>query len=623
MAIHLQDTNTNTTIVANVTGEHWIVAEGIYVTTIGPAINALGASTWKTFHIDGHVVSDDWNAIVLGDPSDSEVGGHNQIFISSSGTMAGFRNAILSFGGNLTLTNEGMISSSAQAGILALHGYNLITNGGTITAGGRFFGDTLGSGIHVRQGNNVVANSGLISAEGDGLLGLHGENRLANTGTIVAGQDGIEATHRIESGIVIGDNIISNTGDISAGEQGIAASGGGNSVVSDGTVDAVREGILVSGGNNLVEVGGRVTSRDAEAVRLNTATGQADKLINRGVLSAEATAVQGGNGADTAINRGTINGNVVLGAGNDFFDGRGGELNSAVSGGVGNDIYIVDDPDIELLEHAGEGIDLVKAESTFGLDPNFENLELIGSGDFRAVGNSLDNTITGNIGDNDLRGRGGADTMSGGAGDDKLFGAAGNDVLSGDEGDDRLWGGADNDTLNGAEANDDLSGGRGVDVLAGGDGEDELRGGAGHDTLDGGDDDDRLFGGRGNDSLAGGEGEDWLLGGPGKDIVTGGLDADTFVFIRVFHSLPGDQRDEITDFAAAEGDVIDLSRIDADVHTGEDDGFAFIGARSFSANAGELRFTSGLLEGDVNGDRVADFQIALNVSTIGADELLL
>ena len=104
--------------------------------------------------------------------------------------------------------------------------------------------------------------------------------------------------------------------------------------------------------------------------------------------------------------------------------------------------------------------------------------------------------------------------------------------------------------LTGTDGPDDLEGGDGDDVLIGPDvqsakgGDDDLYGGRGDDTLVGGDGDDQLIGGQGEDELVGGHGDDMYTGGPG---------ADRFVF------APGESGDRvITDFTAAEGDVIVL-----------------------------------------------------------------
>jgi Ca2+-binding RTX toxin-like protein len=84
------------------------------------------------------------------------------------------------------------------------------------------------------------------------------------------------------------------------------------------------------------------------------------------------------------------------------------------------------------------------------------------------------------------------------------------------------------------------------------------------DTLAGGAGADSLVGLGGNDRLSGGAGNDTLAGGTGRDTLTGGAGADHFVFSAAdIGSL-----DNITDFAAASGDRIDLSQLFS--HAGHD-----------------------------------------------------
>jgi hypothetical protein len=59
------------------------------------------------------------------------------------------------------------------------------------------------------------------------------------------------------------------------------------------------------------------------------------------------------------------------------------------------------------------------------------------------------------------------------------------------------------------------------------------------------------------------------------------------------------------------GDIIDLSDIDANQNVAGNQAFTFVGDAAFSNVAGELRATANLVQGDVNGDGIADFQINL------------
>ncbi|MFD0981522.1 calcium-binding protein [Tropicimonas aquimaris] len=229
---------------------------------------------------------------------------------------------------------------------------------------------------------------------------------------------------------------------------------------------------------------------------------------------------------------------------------------------------------------------------------------------------AIDDTIHGSSFADYIPSWGGDDLVIGHQGDDLLDGGDGDDILRGNLGDDRLDGGAGDDVLRGGLGDDVLFWGSGNDMLFGSDGDDRLHGGVGKDALDGGSGNDKLVGGWGADVLDGGEGDDVLNGRRGDDLLTGGDGADIFDF----RSPDLSSVDTIADFARAEFDLVRLNRMDADVTTVEDDAFAFIGYADFSSKAGELRAVdlegTQRIEGDVDGDGVADFTIDIVGSTL-------
>ncbi|MGQ0563596.1 MAG: calcium-binding protein [Gemmobacter sp.] len=183
------------------------------------------------------------------------------------------------------------------------------------------------------------------------------------------------------------------------------------------------------------------------------------------------------------------------------------------------------------------------------------------------------------------------------------------------------------DTLYGNAGNDSLRGDTADDQVYGGDGEDLLRGGAAADNLYGGEGDDTLWGDVAADRLFGDAGEDVLVGGAGRDTLYGGADADTFVFRGVADSAAGSSlRDIISGFEAGL-DLIDLTRIDANAILNGNQAFTFIGTAAFGSVAGQLRAihsASSVLQADVNGDGVADFELQLNgIATISVNDILL
>ena len=142
-------------------------------------------------------------------------------------------------------------------------------------------------------------------------------------------------------------------------------------------------------------------------------------------------------------------------------------------------------------------------------------------------------------------------------------------------------------------------------------------GGSGGDTLIANDLGCSLDGRGGNDTLTGGAGNDRLIGGTGRDTMTGNGGIDTFAFSTGDSSASSGQHDLITDFTPGT-DKIDLTGIDADTSTpGIWDAFHFLATAAFDGLAAALNYffdavrNVTMLQGDVNGDRTADFAIDL------------
>ena len=164
--------------------------------------------------------------------------------------------------------------------------------------------------------------------------------------------------------------------------------------------------------------------------------------------------------------------------------------------------------------------------------------------------------------------------------------------------------------IEGDDDDDDLEGSEYDDDIFCGDGNDKAYGGSGNDNMIGGNGNDRLDGGSDNDSLQGGNSDDILIGGTGKDIMRGNAGRDHFIFTRTSDSSATARRDIIVDFLSRTDKVV-LTQIDANSKTTANDSFSYINGMAFSGKAGELRYSGGIISGDVNGDKKADFQIAL------------
>jgi Ca2+-binding RTX toxin-like protein len=212
-----------------------------------------------------------------------------------------------------------------------------------------------------------------------------------------------------------------------------------------------------------------------------------------------------------------------------------------------------------------------------------------------------------------------ADTLKGSSGDNVLIGGAGDDMLIGRGGANRLDGGDGFDTV----SYEDMAASVRVDLSVTG----SQYTGVSSDWLIniervvGSAFADTLIGNAGANALSGAGGNDLLTGGLGRDTLTGGADRDVFDFNALADSAVGaPSRDVITDFQRGLDDI-DLTGIDANTSRSGDQGFRFIGTQDFRGREGELRYQTfdqtgtandtTVISGDINGDRIADFEIEI------------
>lgn len=215
--------------------------------------------------------------------------------------------------------------------VISSAGYGIRgSGGGTITIGGDVFGDFPGINFTTSAQNIIF---------------ILGTGSVASNGTAIA-----------ELG---NDTVITNDGVIS-GLNGISAWGNSPDVHNHGSILAASTGIGFNSvsGTNLV--------------------------TNSGVIDA-IVAIQGSGASDYAFNTGLITGTVILNAGDDLFDSRGGTMRGPVYLGDGND-------------------------TAFGSD---------GADSISGDGN--DDRIRGKLGDDRLDGGLGKDILTGGHDEDEFF----------------------------------------------------------------------------------------------------------------------------------------------------------------------------------------------------------
>jgi Ca2+-binding RTX toxin-like protein len=242
---------------------------------------------------------------------------------------------------------------------------------------------------------------------------------------------------------------------VAAGSYEVMFSGGGLAGAVTCVIDASSGNVkvdlagadeILSSGN--VTLGGGARHATLLGVAALSATG--NSLANALTGNKGSNTLNGGTGADT------------------------------LAGGPGNDTYVIDSPGDVVAELGNEGVDTVRSGIGFALGANLENLVLTGSGAINGSGNTLNNVIVGNGGNNVLDGAAGTDTASyspatAGVSVNLTFtsaqntGAMGLDTLAGIE---NLVGSSHADTLTGNSLANTLNGGAGADSLAGGAGND-------------------------------------------------------------------------------------------------------------------------------------------------------
>lgn len=320
----------------------------------------------------------------------------------------------------------------------------------------------------------VAAGVILGSLQFSAIIGQSFGHSVFVDGTVVGGR----------AGILLGENVINaNTQQVFVTELGrvSGASFGGDFAAID-----------LNGFNSLVDNAGSVSGRNAGVSFTGSGAGTSSFLSNDGSITGGIIAVSkfgnealnisnhgtidggtysffegAGNAATRIVNSGLMVGDVNLNNGNDYFDGRLGNLEGSVLGGAGNDTlfggidddifngglgtdsmaggggddtYVVDLTTDEVTEGVNRGNDTIQTGLTLSLADytNVENIRLLGAANLAATGDANANLLAGNNGNNVLSGSLGNDVLIGNFGIDRLIGGAGID---------RLFGGLSNDAF--------------------------------------------------------------------------------------------------------------------------------------------------------------------------------
>jgi Ca2+-binding RTX toxin-like protein len=296
--------------------------------------------------------------------------------------------------------------------------------------------------------------------------------------------------------------------------------------------------------------------------------------------------------------------NATGNAGANTLSGEGNATANILTGLNGDDFYIVGKLDT-VKETATGGNDTV-ASSTISINlglaayANVENVQLDGALALSATGTAKANVLNG-------QNNSAANVLTGLAGDDTYFVGTGDKIIE------TATGGKD--TVVSSTISLDMR------LINYANVEQAVLQGTSALNLTGNGASNLLQGNAGNNIIWGGASNDTLIGNAGKD---------TFVFKTVADSSTTNAtRDVITDFEHLV-DKIDVSGIDANGAGAGNTPFSFLANKgaAFTGVAGQLHYAANgantLVEGDTNGDHIADFQLLLvGTKTLTAADFIL
>jgi Ca2+-binding RTX toxin-like protein len=452
------------------------------------------------------------------------------LVLLGSGNIAGYGNALANVitGNSGHNVLDGLGGADAMVGGTGSDAYFVDHVGDTVTENPGAGFDAVYAGLS----HALSANVEILYLQGSGNFGATG-NALAN---FLQGNAG----HNVLNGLAGGDTMLGGLGNDAyfvdhAGDTVSENPGEGSDAVYAGLSHALAanvENLYLQGSGNFNATGNALINflQGNAGNNVLDGLGGADAMLggagndsyfidNTGDVIVEnagdgTDAVHAGLSYALSVNvenlqlQGTGNfsatgnalANILLGnAGHNVLNGLAGA--DAMVGGLGNDAYFVDNAADMAMENAGEGNDAVYASLSHTLAADVENIYLLGSGNFGATGNALNNFIQGNAGHNLLNGMGGGDFMAGGLGNDAYFVDNAGDVVSENPGEGAdavystityalsatvenlyLQGSADIAGVGNSLANY-LQGNAGNNALNGSFGADALEGGFGNDTF--------------------------------------------------------------------------------------------------------------------------------------------
>lgn len=191
---------------------------------------------------------------------------------------------------------------------------------------------------------DVFVKAGVVLGSQDYALSLTATGHdVTVQGAVIGGTYGIEL--RLNSADSVSNSSLSVAEDgLVAGSVGARLVGSGNHVTNHGDIMGRGFGLAMNGngGASTVENFGLISATDNALSAGNYYT-QALTLRNYGEIAGGDYSYVGSGGIDTVINRGAIDGRILLNSGNDVYKGALGQLEGFIHGGAGLDQILCGD----------------------------------------------------------------------------------------------------------------------------------------------------------------------------------------------------------------------------------------------------------------------------------------
>ncbi|WP_375230151.1 CHRD domain-containing protein [Roseobacter sp. S98] len=292
--------------------------------------------------------------------------------LTNSGTIAGVQNGVYFGTGDHSggsFVNSGVVSSDSRAVNIDGEGLEVVNSGSILGTGDQRNGTVYADGT---ADNYTFTNSGLVDA-GSG-----------NDGSAVSLQTG-NVDGDVVSAAIFNSGTFQGRGDATEGNT----VGDGLRLFSN-QEDAGFAGLVQNDGL----IAGSEDSDAAAGIRIDGGLGLLGAIVNDGEIRGSVNAIDATEAGDvTFVNddEGLVNGNVLLGAGDDIVVDLG-QINGVVDGGAGDDVLIAGEGDNVIV--GGLGNDFIEGGAGFDT-ADFSDLDVAVTVSLDANGNGTATRETG------------------------------------------------------------------------------------------------------------------------------------------------------------------------------------------------------------------------------------